>query len=203
MKSAEIQGTLRELVTFRGIYIFLAVTKHSSPCSVDDDTEVKEYTGPLWISVRNRLLKTSGIIKFRAEVAQILVKQKTHSSSCSPTRGWCRRATLVYQFQRVKIIMNNFYIKKKIIHKLICLKLIARINLNADIKSLGKKIKTKLQSRSETAVTLYVKRNPISYTDTAHFLRLLQKHLPGIILLSFLLSSFIQVWLSSAKLENA
>lgn len=112
MKSAEIQGTLRELVTFRGIYIFLAETKHSSPCSIDEDTEVKEYTEPLWISVTNRLLKMLGIIKFRAEVAPVLEEQKTHSSSFGPTRGCCRRVTLVYQFQRVKRITNNFYILK-------------------------------------------------------------------------------------------
>lgn len=112
IKSAEIQGTLRELVTFRGIYIFLAVTKHSSPCSIDEDTEVKKYTGPLWISVTNRLLNTLGIIKLRAEVAQILEEQKANSSSCSPMGGCCRRATLVYQFQGVKRITNYFYILK-------------------------------------------------------------------------------------------
>lgn len=43
----------------------------------------------------------------------------------------------------------------------------------------------------------------ISYTATAHFVRLLQNHLPEIILLSFRVTSFIQVWVSSAKLKNA
>lgn len=71
MKTAEIQGTLRELVTFRSIYIFLAVTKHSSPCSIDEDIEVKQYTD-LSESQSQTSLKTLGIIKFRAEVAQIL-----------------------------------------------------------------------------------------------------------------------------------
>lgn len=63
MKSAEIWGTLKELVTFRGIYthyawIFLVVTKRCYPCSVDKDTEVKEYTESPWILVTIRLLRT-------------------------------------------------------------------------------------------------------------------------------------------------
>lgn len=63
MKPAETLGTLRELVTFRGIYIhyawiLLAATKHCYPCSTDEDNEVKEYTGPLWILVTIRWLKT-------------------------------------------------------------------------------------------------------------------------------------------------
>lgn len=112
MKSAEIQGTLRELVTFRSIYIFLTVTKHSSPCSIDEDIEVKEYAGPSLNFSCKQIAEDIRYYKIQSWSGTNSGVQKTHSSSCSPTGGCCRRATLVYQFQGVKSITNNFYILK-------------------------------------------------------------------------------------------